>query len=87
MNAPKRDWESEFAYLRYLALVTGEGPRQMAAQRGWRKEMSTGPRDWQLTWDLELSVWDFRRRPILKRLACGGAPPLESFPAASPEAP
>ncbi len=84
---PKRDYSSDFAYIRYLALVTGEGPRQMAtSRRGWRHELTTGPRDWKLSWDMELSVWDFQRRPILERLG-GAAPPMEAYPAASPEAP
>lgn len=83
---PTRDYSSDFAYIRYLALVTGEGPRQMARGRSWRHELTTGPRDWQLNWDLELSVWDFQKRPAGRAFG-GAAPPAAACPAASPEAP
>lgn len=70
---PKRDtWESDFAYIRYLSLITGEGARQMASKRGL-KEFSTGPRDWALTWDMELSVWDFQKRTGAERAGSSAA--------------
>jgi hypothetical protein len=82
----KRDFASDFAYIRYLSLITGEGTRLPQSRHGWRGDLSTGPRDWQLTWDMELSVWEFRKRP--KAVRTGMAPPPAlGNPAASPEVP
>lgn len=84
MISAKRDWRAAFDEIRYLSLVTGQGARDFAAQKGWKARFATGPRDWAMTWDLELSVWEFRKRPP----GGGGASPLaiEGI-AASPEGP
>ena len=47
----------------YLGLVTGGDPPEETP----RRPFAGGPLDWKMTWDMELSVWEFLPRRATTR--------------------